>query len=108
MPRPCSADDPRWQTLVHGSPVHVSLCCGIPRTELPLLLALVRSWSEGLVLSDADHLHLVLHDPDAAIALETVVTAVGPAVGVVVLDPHAPHTRPCQSTGPGAGRSASA
>jgi hypothetical protein len=79
MPLPFTAHDARWQTLVHGSPVHVSLSCTLPRTELPLLLALLQDWSQGLVLADAPPL-VTLHDPDQTIALGTLQTALGPAM----------------------------
>jgi hypothetical protein len=74
------ATDTRWQILVHGSPVHVTLCGELQRVDLPtflvLLRALQRLWPDGAPL------HLVISDPDGTLTPEAVTPAVGPQVTV--------------------------
>jgi hypothetical protein len=80
---PDPAADIRWQTLVHGAPVHVTLGGALQRVDLPaflvLLRALQRLWPDGAPL------HLVIRDPDGILTPEAVIPAVGPQVRVAIV-----------------------
>jgi hypothetical protein len=80
---PDPAADTRWQSLVHGSPVHVALCGDLQRADLPAFLVMLREvqrlWPDGAPL------HLVIRDPDGTLTPEAVTPAVGPQVSVAIV-----------------------
>jgi hypothetical protein len=82
-PPPAPSADTRWQTLVHGLPVHVTLCGDLPRLDLPAFLVLLRSARE--LWPEQAHLHLVISDPDGTLTLEALAAAVGPHVTVALV-----------------------
>jgi hypothetical protein len=80
---PDPSNDTHWQTLVHGSPVHMTLCGDLQRVDLPAFLALLRTVQE--LWPPHTQLHLVISDPGGTLTSEAVTAAVGPQVTVVIM-----------------------